>query len=203
MSDDEEVRHVQFRPEHPERSQGRTPMSDEVKRIQFGPKRSDETEWEFTDQHGRVLDRFHSQDQVVAAMSDERYKSDASFRRAVILLVHASNMDEINLGTKREDSGRGVEQLEIQQDYTRQLFSDPRYKTSAVYRREVEDFVRSNTPSEILSSNPTDPVSVSLSTDPSGPRVADLRTLQIAVAPKITGPNKPGSDGNGEGNGQK
>jgi hypothetical protein len=196
MADYDDVRSVRFRPKQvDDRAKETIRMSDEVRHIQFGPKKAeDDDQFEFIDQHGNVVTRFTSQAQVTAAMKDERYETDPSYRRQVILMVHNSDVNEINLGQLREDSGRDAEELDIQKDIARRMFNHPDYKTSPIFRREVENFIAANSPNDNVSSHPSDVVRVAFGTDPTGPKLTNPgRTLQIAVEPKITGPTKPGN----------
>lgn len=107
-----------------------------------------EAEWS---KHG-----FSSQAEVQAAFQDPRYETDPEFRDAVIIMLQYSPEEHApgNAGSGIEigngvlerkmanaEAARQAEDAACWNEYVGKLFSDPRYETSPMYRREVRELI--------------------------------------------------------------
>lgn len=98
---------------------------------------------------------FNSQAEVTDAFNNELYQTDPEFREAVIIML--SNNDThapgaagsgIQIGNgileramSNPDAARKAEDAACWNEYVEKLFGDPRYETSALYRREVRELI--------------------------------------------------------------
>ena len=78
---------------------------------------------------------------VVKVMSDRRYRRDPAYRKLVHEMIKEappSLAAELGIDVKLDLDGCASQQAEAaQRELIRKAFSDPRYKTSAVYREEI------------------------------------------------------------------
>jgi hypothetical protein len=96
---------------------------------------------------------FRSQSAMAAAVGDERYKSDSEYRQAVGKLV-AKTSEDVFRAPKDTVDPRAAENAEIVVDSITAMMADPRYKTSATYRREVERRLAASMPHNVKLQNP-------------------------------------------------
>ena len=83
---------------------------------------------------------------VVSAMSDPRYAKDEEYRQIVHRLM-AESQGVINSGDATQ--GQNTDDLEAAIDIAKQAFGDPRYKTSAAFRREVNLAIAQDTTTQV------------------------------------------------------
>jgi hypothetical protein len=96
---------------------------------------------------------FNNTAAVVKAMEDKRYREDGEYRKAVQSLVSKTSGDVFS-GPKDNVDPRAAENAEIVVDTVTAMMADPRYKTSAAYRREVERRLAASMPHNVKVENP-------------------------------------------------
>ncbi len=80
---------------------------------------------------------FNNTTALAKAMEDSRYREDAAYREAVQRLVVKTTVDAL-AGPQVKENPRAAEDCEVVCDTITGMMADPRYKTSAAYRRAVE-----------------------------------------------------------------
>lgn len=103
--------------------------------IPFNP--NDENEYDSNN------DKFNSQEEMLKCMQSERYKNDQGYRDIVAKLLANSEPHVLGVSPPHDAEHASVND-EIVNDYVRQTFGNPLYKTSAIYRRQVADTLASD-----------------------------------------------------------
>jgi len=126
----------------------RVEMVDGVTR-QIVETKPDANEWEF----GRAM---ASKADLQSCISDPRWKTDSSFRAAAIEAAKQAESQGVHLGNAGGTWGvlekamaadnANSDQILEQREAITNLFSDPRYKTSALFRRYVMEQVAQSDP---------------------------------------------------------
>lgn len=115
-------------------------MSEHFQRVILDPNNNEgqpaASDYFGEDSTGNREGGFRSQDALAAAVSDERYRNDPAYRSAVQQLV-SKTTEGVLTGPKPEPNNHAVEECEMTTDYITSMMADPRYHTSALYRREV------------------------------------------------------------------
>lgn len=83
---------------------------------------------------------FRNADALAAAVNDERYANDAAYRSAVSQLVGKTS-EGVLAGHQPKYDGRAAEQIEVEREWVTTAMSDPRYASSALYRRQVAEHI--------------------------------------------------------------
>ena len=118
---------------------------------------------------------FETQEEMTAAMKDPRYGTDEGYRQHVYQMIAAS--DGVALGVEQGPSQiDGGDQVEALHDWVRQAFSDPRYKTSALYRAQLMEAIRQDPTIDKVFVQPLHPMG---------------GVARFQVEPTITGPMAP------------
>lgn len=97
---------------------------------------------------------FKSEAEVLAAMQDERYSTDADFRQAVQIVLGRSpgilgdpgRKGVLESGMANRQGARAIEDAEIQQEQTLKLFNTDLYRTSPTERKRVRELIAANEP---------------------------------------------------------
>jgi hypothetical protein len=95
---------------------------------------------------------FNTTAAIAKAMEDKRYKEDSEYRKAVQGLVSKTS-DDVFSGPRENVDARAAENAEIVVDTVTAMMSDPRYRTSAAYRREVERRLAASMPHNVKVEN--------------------------------------------------
>lgn len=83
---------------------------------------------------------FDSQEEMLLTMRDPRYQNEQGYRDAVAKMIANSDPEVLGLNPPRlEDAGATND--ELVNDWVKQAFGNPLYKTSAIYRRKVEEAI--------------------------------------------------------------
>jgi hypothetical protein len=111
--------------------------------------------------------QFGSRQEMVEAMADKRYSTDSEYRDLVAHMLRKGFADDearvdaakaalekkgVPAGRQLEyamsdrEGARRLEDEAIFREQSLKMFSDPRYEKSPTFRREVEDWIRANTP---------------------------------------------------------
>lgn len=81
---------------------------------------------------------YESQEEMLEHMADPRYKQDEAYRAKVQEMIGNSDPKVLGVGSREEsDYDINSEDVAIIREQTQQLFGNPLYKTSAIYRRGV------------------------------------------------------------------
>ena len=119
--------------------------------------------------------RFETQEEMVAAMRDPRYETDEGYRRKVAEMLNDS--DGVALGVEQRpaqfDEGDKVDAIH---DFIRQQFSNPLYKTSALYREQLKELIKNDPMVDELFVRPLHPLG---------------GVARFQVEPTLTGPMAP------------
>ena len=90
---------------------------------------------------------YESQEEMLEHMLDKRYAHDAGYRAKVQEMISNSDPKVLGVGPREEsDYDINSEDVAIIREQAEQLFGNPLYKTSAIYRRSVHE--RLSDPSE-------------------------------------------------------
>ncbi|MDL1889154.1 hypothetical protein FBQ96_06160 [Nitrospirales bacterium NOB] len=87
-------------------------------------------------------DKFDSQEDMILHMNDPRYQNEQGYRDAVAKMIANSDAGLLGL-TPPRIGDEGSDDVEIVNDWVKQTFGNPLYKTSAIYRRQVAEAVAS------------------------------------------------------------
>ena len=83
---------------------------------------------------------YESQEEMLEHMLDKRYAHDAGYRAKVQEMISNSDPKVLGVGPREEsDYDINSEDVAIIREQAEQLFGNPLYKTSAIYRRSVHE----------------------------------------------------------------
>jgi hypothetical protein len=131
-------------------SKGRSIRVEKIDGVtrQIFETKADPNEWEF----GRQMS---SQQDLQSCIRDPRWKTDPSFREAVIASAREASTQGVHLGNTgtfgvlekaMAADNANSDDILLQREGVTNLFSDPRYKTSAAFRRYVMEQVALSDP---------------------------------------------------------
>ncbi len=153
----------------------------ETHRVQLTNAMPDE---EYLNRIGAFKDRA----QMIRMMSDKEYRTNPAYRAMIERAIQ--NSDPVALGLEQpapeEDN---TETMETRVDAARQAFGDPRYKTSALYRRQVADMI-AELPSAPLPPGKTHRIQITGDTGEMT-KITGFQSLCIQSPGQPSGPNKP------------
>jgi hypothetical protein len=122
-------------------------------------------------------------------MKSEHYKTSSLARKLVVesLRKSAPNVGAIQSQVQGQPVDVGNE-LEAKMDATKQLFRDPRYKTSALYRKQVAELIQQqNEPVQ-----PGDVQRVGFSRERGKfAQQEGISTIRVEFETQVSGPDKP------------
>lgn len=133
---------------------------------------------------GAFKDKAH----MIRMMANKEYKVNPAYRAMIERAVHNSDPAALGLeqAAPQEDN---TETMEARIDATQQAFGDPRYKTSALYRREVADMVAA-LPSAPLPPGKTHRIQI-IGDAGAMTKLEGFSSLRIQAPAQPSGPNAP------------
>ena len=138
----------------------------------------------------RQLDNrgFESKQEMADYVGDSRYKTDSCYRGIIEDILKKTDPAILNLVREAPVDHTG-EFLE-RKDAVQQQFDDPRYKTSALYRKSVAEQVQKFSPGQTADPKGGGRVEIAASGDAIA-KLTPFSVLTIRSAATITGPNAP------------
>ena len=158
-------------------------------RVDVNGRADDRSNDEPTAEELREIQPMESTAELREVMKSEHYKNSSLGRKLVVesLKKSAPNVGAVQPRmSERVDVGN---ELEAKMDATKQLFRDPKYKSSALYRKQVADLIQQQSTEPV---QPGDVMRVGFS--PERGRYAQqegISTVRIEFETKMTGPEKP------------
>ena len=126
---------------------------------------SDITKNKYLNGHSADAVQFENQAAMLEAMKDKRYHNDPEYRDLVTHMLRKPFMDDekkaaspaptspsaptnhvLETAMSNRAGARRLDDEAIFREQSAAMFGDPRYAKSPSYRREVEDWIRANTP---------------------------------------------------------
>lgn len=120
---------------------------------------------------------FDSQEEMLLHMRDPRYQNEQGYREAVQKMIANSDAEALGLNPGALDY-QGESNDELVNDWVRQAFGNPLYKTSAIYRQKVADMVAGSDYDHLIQGR-------------INPRTGGCTRVTIMSADKDTGPDAP------------
>lgn len=136
---------------------------------------------------------FTSQEEMLAATRDPRYKTDSYYRHLIEACTAHTDPAILGLNQQHEHEEDDSELIEAQRDTVQAYFRDPRYKTDAGFRRKVAEMVGAHSPS---SGVPAGGVTrVELGGKDGWSKVSNFSALRIEQEPMYTPADAPENSG--------
>ena len=159
-------------------------MSNDTFRVELS---NDGASNEYEHESGR--NRFDSQQEMIDAMRDPRYRSDRGYEKFVKTCIANSDPRVLGVpGAPAVERKTEAVSSEILHEQAMNMFASPLYKTSPSYRKQVEDFLRGN-------------MSAVDQMYGSSIRKDVGEVTRIEFRGDISGPNRPEKSGNGQSSG--
>jgi hypothetical protein len=158
-------------------------------RVEMNGQEDDHRNDEPTAEELREIPPMESTAELREMMKGEDYKTSRLVRA---LVVESLKKSAPNVGAIQSQAGQRIDvgnELEARMDATKQLFRDPRYKTSALYRQQVTEMIRQHSNEQV---QPGDVMRVGFSPEPGRfAKQEGISTIRVTFETQKTGPNKP------------
>jgi hypothetical protein len=158
-------------------------------RVEMNGQEDDHRNDEPTAEELREIPPMESTAELREVMKSEHYKTSHLARK---LVVESLKKSAPNVGAIQSQAGQRIDvgnELEARMDATKQLFRDPKYKTSALYRQQVAELVRQHSNEAV---QPGEVMRVGFSNEPGRfAKQEGISTIRVEFETQVSGPNKP------------